>query len=222
MSSGRRLVILGRQGAGKGTQCVRLSRHYVIPHISLGDILRAAVRDGTSFGLRAKEYIDDGELVPDQVVIGVVNERLEVEHTRERGYILDGFPRTVAQADALSDIVAPQGIDMAIDIEVPRDVVLTRLAARRVCADCGSNYSIDLLPRRGARCELCGGDLIQRRDDTEEAIGRRLDLYERETSPLIDWFATRGLLVVIDGTGDPDLVTERLVAAVDAGLPTET
>ncbi len=216
MSSGRRLIILGRQGAGKGTQCVRLSRHYVVPHISLGDILRAAVRDGTAYGLRALEFMDAGNLVPDDVVIGVIDERLDADHARERGYVLDGFPRTVAQAEALEGIAAPYGIDLVVDLEVPREIVLTRLASRRVCVDCGSNYSVDLMPRRASLCELCGGDLVQRPDDTEDAINRRLDLYEQETAPLVAWFGDRDLLATVDGTGDPDLVTERLIAAVDA------
>jgi adenylate kinase len=212
---GARLVLLGRQGAGKGTQCVRLSRHYVVPHISTGDMLRSAVREGTEFGRKAKEYMDAGELLPDDVIVGIVDERLMLDDTRARGFILDGFPRTVAQATSLLEITQPRGLDLAVNLDVPRQAVLARLAARRVCSDCGANYSVDVRPRHDWTCDVCGGDVIQRADDTEEAITRRLDLYERETSPLISWFDERGLLVEVDGVGDPDVVSDRLVKVVD-------
>jgi len=143
---GARLVMLGRQGAGKGTQCVRLSRHYVVPHISTGDILRAAVREATEFGKKAKAIMDAGELVPDDIMVGIVDERLTRDDTRSRGFILDGFPRTVGQASALLDITQPRGIDMVVNLEVPRDVVLVRLASRRVCTDCGAKYSTERPP----------------------------------------------------------------------------
>ncbi len=215
MIPGARLVLLGRQGAGKGTQCVRLSRHYVVPHISTGDILRSAVREGTEFGKKAKEYMDAGELLPDDVIVGVVDERLALDDTRARGFVLDGFPRTVAQAQSLLDITQPRGLDLAVNLEVPRADVLARLAARRVCSDCGANYSVDERPKYGWTCDVCGGDVIQRADDTEEAITRRLDLYERETAPLIAWFTERDLLVEVDGVGDPDVVSDRLVKVID-------
>jgi adenylate kinase len=213
---GARLVLLGRQGAGKGTQCTRLSRHYVVPHISTGDILRTAVREGTEFGKKAKELMDAGELLPDDVIVGIIDERLDRDDTRTRGFILDGFPRTTTQAEELLRITAPRGINLAINLEVPRDIVLERLASRRVCADCGTNYSTDAPPKYGTTCDVCGGDVIHREDDTEEAITRRLDLYERETSPLIAWFEQRDLLATIDGLGHPDEVTDRLVRVIDA------
>lgn len=215
MIPGARLIVLGRQGAGKGTQCVRLSRHYVVPHISTGDMLRAAVREGTEFGRKAKEYMDAGDLLPDDVIVGIIDERLEKDDTRTRGFILDGFPRTVKQADELLKITQPRGIDLAVNLEVPTDVVLARLAARRVCSDCGANYSVDEPPRYPWTCDICGGDVVQRDDDTEEAIKRRLDLYERETAPLIAWFTERDLLVSVDGLGDPDEVTARLIRVID-------
>ncbi|HVM51995.1 MAG TPA: adenylate kinase [Acidimicrobiales bacterium] len=215
MIPGARLVLLGRQGAGKGTQCVRLSRHYVVPHISTGDILRAAVREGTEFGKKAKAIMDAGDLVPDDIMVGIVDERLDRDDTRSRGFILDGFPRTVAQARALVEITQPRGIDLVLNLEVPREVVLARLASRRVCLDCGANYSTERPPRYGATCDVCGGDVIQREDDTVEAINRRLDLYEAETAPLIAWFDERGLLVEVDGAGDPDAVFDRLVEVID-------
>jgi adenylate kinase len=212
---GARLVLLGRQGAGKGTQCTRLSRHYVVPHISTGDILRAAVREGTEFGKKAKELMDAGDLVPDDVMVGIVDERLDRDDTRTRGFILDGFPRTTTQAEELLRITAPRGIDLAVNLDVPRDVVLERLASRRVCADCGTNYSTDEPPKYGMTCDVCGGDVIHREDDTEEAITRRLDLYERETQPLIAWFEEREMITTIDGLGHPDEVTDRLVRVID-------
>ncbi len=215
MIPGARLVLLGRQGAGKGTQCVRLSRHYVVPHISTGDMLRSAVREGTEFGTKAKEYMDAGELLPDDVIVGIVDERLMLDDTRARGFILDGFPRTVAQATSLHENLQPRGLDLAINLDVPREAVLARLAARRVCTDCGANYSVDDRPKYDWTCDVCGGDVIQRADDTEEAITRRLDIYERETSPLIAWFDERELLVEVDGMGDPDVVSARLVKVVD-------
>jgi len=213
---GARLVLLGRQGAGKGTQCVRLSRHYVVPHISTGDMLRSAVKEGTEFGLKAKAIMDRGELVSDEIMGGVVEERLDRDDTRNRGYILDGFPRTVGQAELLQEITGHAPLDLVIDLVVPTDVVLERLAARRVCNDCGANYSVDVPPKYGWVCDNCGGDVVQRADDTPEAIQKRLDLYERETAPLIEWYSDRGLLVAVDGLGPADEVTKRLIAAIDA------
>ncbi len=216
MTPGTRLVMLGRQGAGKGTQCVRLSRHYVVPHISTGDMLRAAVKAGTAVGLRAKDYMDRGELLPDEVMVDVVDHQLNGSDTTHRGFILDGFPRTVAQAESLARIVKGNGgLDVVIDLNVPEEVVLPRLAGRRVCVDCGANYSVDAPPKIGWICDECGGDVVQRADDTEEAIQRRLDLYERETAPLTEWYADAGLLEVVDGLGDADEVTARIVSAID-------
>ena len=214
--TGVRLVMLGRQGAGKGTQCVRLSRHYVIPHISTGDMLRAAVREGTEFGRKAQEIMDRGELVSDEIIGGVVDERLAQDGTRELGYVLDGFPRTVPQAELLEKITAEHPLTLVIDLVVPTDVVLERLASRRVCNDCGANYSLDAPPKYGWVCDNCGGEVVQRADDTPEAIQKRLDLYERETAPLIDWYRDRDLLVEVDGLGPAEDVTERLIATVDA------
>jgi adenylate kinase len=213
---GARLVLLGRQGAGKGTQCVRLSRHYVVPHISTGDMLRAAVREGTEFGLKAKEIMDRGELVSDEIMGGVVDERLRSDDTDARGYILDGFPRTVGQAELLGKITADKPLDLVIDLVVPVEVVLERLAARRVCTDCATNYSVDSPPRYGWVCDNCGGDVVQRADDTPEAIQKRLDLYQRETTPLIAWYEERDLLAPVDGLGTADQVTTRLIETIDA------
>jgi adenylate kinase len=212
---GARLIILGKQGAGKGTQCVRLSRHYVVPHISTGDMFRAAVKARTELGEKAKEFMDAGELVPDEVVMGLVAERLSLDDTKARGFVLDGFPRTVHQAKGLAELLAPDEIDLVVNLEVPTEVVLRRLAGRRVCIDCGANYSVDSPPRLNWTCDICGGEVVQREDDTEAAIRRRLDLYERETRPLVDWYAERDLLSVVEGVGDPDEITAGMVRVVD-------
>jgi adenylate kinase len=212
---GARLIILGKQGAGKGTQCVRLSRHYVVPHISTGDMFRAAVKSRSDLGEKAREFMDAGELVPDEVVMGLVAERLSLDDTKARGFVLDGFPRTVHQAKGLAELLAPDEIDLVVNLEVPTEVVLRRLAGRRVCIDCGANYSVDSPPRLNWTCDICGGEVVQRQDDTEAAIRRRLDLYERETRPLVDWYAERDLLAVVHGVGDPDVITAGMVRVVD-------
>lgn len=215
MIPGARLIILGRQGSGKGTQCVRLSRHFVVPHISTGDMLRAAVREGTPLGRAAKEVIESGGLVGDEIMVGLVEDRLGRDDARTRGYILDGFPRTVGQASELDRITAVQPIDVVLDLDVPRTVVLERISSRRVCRDCGTNY-VAIGTARGLEiCEVCGGDVMQRDDDTPDAINRRLDLYEEQTSPLIEYYQRAGKLVVIDGTGSPDAVFALLTSAVD-------
>jgi adenylate kinase len=215
VTAGVRLVMLGRQGAGKGTQCTRLSRHYVVPHISTGEMLRAAVKEGTELGRKAAEIMNDGGLVPDDVMIGIVDERLDHDDTTRRGYVLDGFPRTVPQAKALAEITAARPLDLVIDLDVPKEVVLQRLAGRRVCADCGANYSVDKPPRYDCVCDNCGGDVEQREDDTPAAIEKRLAEYERETAPLIDWYRELGLLEVVDGQGAADEVSLRLFTVVD-------
>jgi adenylate kinase len=215
VTRGVRMVMLGRQGAGKGTQCVRLSRHYVVPHISTGDMLRAAVREGTDLGRKAGELMAAGNLVPDDLMIGIVEDRLDRDDTTSRGYILDGFPRTVGQADALAQITSPRPLDVVVDLDVPTDVVLERLASRRVCDDCASNYSVDKPPRYGWVCDNCGGDVVQRDDDTPAAIAKRLAEYEANTAPLIEWYHERGMLEVIDGHASADEVTDRLLTAID-------
>jgi adenylate kinase len=212
---GARLILLGRQGAGKGTQCVRLSRHYVVPHISTGDMLRAAVREGTELGTMAKLVMDAGNLVGDDIMVGIVRERLSQSDAVGRGYILDGFPRTVPQAIALDDITATLPLDVVIDLDVPRELVLARLSSRRVCRDCGTNYVASGQEKTPWICEVCGGDVMHRDDDTPEAIAHRLDLYEEQTAPLIEYYQAQGRLAVINGTSSPDDVFRRLTAAVD-------
>jgi adenylate kinase len=213
---GARLIILGRQGAGKGTQCVRLSRHYVVPHISTGDMLRAAVREGTELGVAAKIVMDAGGLVGDDIMIGLVAERLGRPDASTRGYLLDGFPRTVAQAEALDGITGERPIHVVIDLDVPREIVLERISARRVCRDCGTNYTARGTESQPWICDVCGGDVMQRDDDTPEAVNRRLDLYETQTAPLIEFYGAQGRLAVVNGVGHPDHVFRRLTAVVES------
>jgi adenylate kinase len=213
---GARIVILGRQGAGKGTQCVRLSRHYVVPHISTGDMLRGAVREGTELGRMAKEIMDSGGLVGDEIMIGLVDERLQRADARTRGYILDGFPRTVVQANSLDDVAGDKPLDIVIDLFVAREVVIRRISARRVCRDCGTNYTATGTERYPWICEVCGGDVMQREDDHPDAINRRLDLYETQTAPLIEHYTMQERLVIVDGLGTPDQVFDRITDAVGA------
>lgn len=216
MIPGARLIILGRQGAGKGTQCVRLSRHFVVPHISTGDMLRAAVREGTELGLMAKQVMDAGGLVGDDIMIGLVRHRLSATGASTRGYILDGFPRTIEQAGALDDIAGNRPIDVVLDLNVPREIVLQRISARRVCRDCGTNYTATGNDPDPWICDVCGGDVEQRADDTPESVNRRLDLYEEQTFPLIKHYGDQNRLVVVNGIGHPDDVFVRLVKAVDS------
>lgn len=214
MIQGVRLVILGRQGAGKGTQCVRLSNHYVVPHISTGDMLRAAVKEGTPLGRMAGEIMNAGGLLSDEIMVGIVKERLDLPDAHGRGFILDGFPRTVGQAESLAGILA-RPLDLVIDLDVPREMVLERISSRRVCRDCGANYSATKNDPEVRICDNCGGDVVQRADDTPEAVNKRLDLYDTQTSPLINFYNSKGLLAVVNGVGHPDHVLDRLVAAID-------
>jgi adenylate kinase len=180
------MVLFGRQGAGKGTQAEYLVAHYGAAHISTGDMLRDAVAEGTEFGRKAKEYMDAGNLLPDDIIVGVVEERLGRDDVRAQGFILDGFPRTVPQAEALWEVAGHDAIDLAVDLDVPLDAVEERMLGR-------------------------GRD-----DDNTEAIARRLELYEQQTVPAIRWFDEQGVLITVDGQGTPDQVAERLIAAIDA------
>ena len=203
-----RMVVLGRQGAGKGTQAARLSATYGPPHVSTGDAFRAAAASGSELGRTLKSYMDRGELVPDDVVVGVIREHL-FGPGAPAGFILDGFPRTVAQAEALAEMASLRGIDIVIDLEADTEEVLQRMAGRRVCT------IVDNPTKVPGSCDACGGSLAQRDDDTEDAIRRRLEIYETTTAPLIDWYRQRGLLVAVNAVGDVDAVTARVVAAVE-------
>ena len=216
MASGVRLLVLGKQGAGKGTQAVRIARHYGVPHISTGDMFREAASSGTSFGLKANEYMTRGELVPDDVVIGVVAERLAKQDAVDAGFILDGFPRTKVQAEELQRLLGPDGLDAAVDIDVATEVVIDRISGRRVCSTCGATYHVTAPPKVNWTCDEDGGDVVQREDDTPEAVNRRLELYEKATRPLLDYYDGLGLLLTVDGDGDPDAVFDRILDGVEA------
>jgi len=194
---------------------VRLSHHYVVPHISTGDMLRAAVKTGSALGLKVRETMDRGELLGDDIIIEMVSDRLSEPDARARGFILDGCPRTTRQAESVAALLAPGSLDLTVDIEVPTAQALRRLASRRVCTDCGANYSVSAPPKVNWMCDVCGGEVIQRQDDTEDAIRRRLELYERQTTPLIEWYKSRGQLAEVSGVGSPDAVLRRIIRAVE-------
>ena len=210
---GVRLLVVGRQGAGKGTQAVRLAAHFGVAHVSTGDMFRAALAAGTPFGKQAGAFMQRGELVPDAVVIGVVAERLAEDDAVRHGFVLDGCPRTRLQAEALQQLLAPMALDAAVDIEVPTATVLDRMAGRRVCRTCGTIFSLRQPSVAVGRCDRDGGEVVQREDDKPEAIRRRLELYERETGPLLDFYDDLGVLLRVDGVGDPDTVFDRVLAA---------
>jgi adenylate kinase len=216
MSSGVRLIVLGKQGAGKGTQCVRLSHRYAIPHISTGDMLRAAVRNQTELGKIAGPLMDAGTLLGDDLIMSIVSERLAEPDAATRGFILDGVPRTVIQAELLEDKIGADGIDCVVNLDVPTEDVLQRLVSRRVCDDCGGIYSTNQPPAVNWTCDNCGGQVIQRKDDTAEAILKRLAAYEAETLPLVGFYQERAKLVTIDGSQSADQVFGATVAAIKA------
>lgn len=213
-----RVVLLGKQGAGKGTQAARLAEHYGIAHLSTGELFRERAAAGTAFGLEAKRYMDAGELVPDDIVVGVVEECLAPGGPLGDGFVLDGFPRTLYQARELDRVITDSPLDVAVNIDVPREIVLDRLAGRRVCEQCQRVYHVNMPPAHDWTCDTCGGRVVQRDDDTEEAIDRRLELYETETVPIIDYYRDRGVLVVVDGVGEGEEVFERIVKAIDARI----
>ncbi len=210
------LILLGPPGAGKGTQSAALVERYGIPQISTGDMLRVAVKEGSPMGVKAKSFMDAGALVPDDVVVGIVRERLEKEDCRN-GFILDGFPRTVTQADALHGTLKEMGkdLDAVISLEVEVDALVERLTGRRICKVCGRGYHLAFDPPSvEGRCDQCGGELYQRDDDREETIRKRLAVYSEQTSPLIDYYRQRGLLISIDGMRDIAVVQSDIVAAL--------
>lgn len=209
------IILFGPPGAGKGTQAKKLVDFYGIPQISTGDILRANVREGTELGLAAKTYMDKGELVPDEVLIGIIKNRLDSDDCRP-GFILDGYPRTVNQADALSVILKEicKPIDVVLNLEVPDEVLVDRMSKRLMCK-CGASYhTISNPPKKDNVCDLCGAEVFQRVDDNEEAVQTRLSVYKKQTQPLIDYYAKQGILVSLDGTKDIDEVFEEIKAVL--------
>ncbi len=212
-----KFVLLGPPGAGKGTQAEKLAKKYGIPHIATGDILRQSVKDRTKSGMLAKSYMDKGELVPDQILIGIIRDRLSNPDC-SKGFILDGFPRTVTQADALSSILRRlnQKLNGMINLEVPQEKVIARLSSRRVCRSCGTNYHIEFNPpKEEGKCDKCDGQLYQRDDDKEESIQNRLKVYQRQTEPLIKYYKKEGLLIPVDGAKDISAVFEDLCTIVE-------
>lgn len=206
------LILMGPPGAGKGTQAERIVEEFKIPHISTGDAFRSAVKQGTALGIKAKEYMDAGLLVPDEITIGVVRERLQADDCKN-GFMLDGFPRTISQAEALDEIVKSMGtkIDHVINLKVDRSLLLARLTGRRVCRSCGSTYhELFNPPATQGVCDKCGGELYQRSDDTEEKVGTRLDEYMNKTAPLLEYYRNKSLLRELDGERNIDEVTAEI------------
>ena len=204
-----KLILLGAPGAGKGTQAEILCKKLGIPTISTGNILRAAIKDGTPTGLKAKSYIDAGALVPDEVIIGIVDERLAQDDCKN-GYILDGVPRTIAQAEALEK--AGITFDAVVSIEISEEEILRRMSGRRVCGACGASYNVDFVPPRvEGICDSCGGKLIQRKDDTPETVRERLKVYHTETEPLVDFYANRGLLRPVRSADTKEATTKAIL-----------
>lgn len=217
MAEAVRIVLMGPPGCGKGTQGKKIEAHYGIPQLATGDMLRAAIRDGTPVGLMAKKYTDRGHLVPDDVIVGIMRERLSAKDC-QGGYILDGFPRTVEQATALDGFLAERGQKLmaVINLDVPDEEVVKRLAGRRQCKSCGTGFH-DLFnrPKEDGICDVCGGELYQRDDDNESTVRERLDVYNRQTAPLLSYYEGRGLLRNIKGAGRIDDIFKRIRSLID-------
>ncbi|WP_338450537.1 adenylate kinase [Niallia oryzisoli] len=202
------LVLMGLPGAGKGTQAEKIVEKYGIPHISTGDMFRAAIKEGTELGLKAKSFMDKGDLVPDEVTIGIVRERLSKDDCN-KGFLLDGFPRTVPQAEALENILSDlnRKIDFVINIDVDQEILMERLTGRRICKSCGATYHLVFNPPANPDvCDKCGGELYQRADDNEETVGNRLEVNLKQTKPLLDFYETKGYLRNINGQQDIRIV----------------
>lgn len=207
-----KLLIMGRPGAGKGTQAVNIKEYYKIPHISTGDMFRAAMKNETKLGLEAKKYMEKGLLVPDEVTIGIVEERL-LEDDCKNGFLLDGFPRTIAQAEALDAFLAKNGVklDAVLDVNVPAEILVRRMVGRRVCKTCGATFHVEFnAPKVEGICDNCGAKLIQRPDDTEETAVNRLAVYDENTASLLDFYAKKNLLKTVNGDQPLDKVFDDI------------
>lgn len=213
-----KLLIMGRPGAGKGTQAANIKEYFQIPHISTGDMFRAAIKNQTKLGLTAKDYMDKGLLVPDEVTIGIVRERL-LEDDCKKGFLLDGFPRTIAQAESLESFLKENKIvlDAVLDVDVPAEILIQRMVGRRVCKGCGATYHVEFnAPKQEGICDVCGTKLIQRNDDTYETAQNRLAVYDEQTAPLLEFYKKRNLLKTVDGNQALDKVFEDIKAVLGA------
>ena len=212
-----KVIMLGAPGAGKGTQAKKIAEKYQIPHISTGDIFRANIKNGTELGNKAKSYMDQGHLVPDELTCDLVVDRINQEDCKN-GYVLDGFPRTIPQAEALTEALDKIGekLDYAIDVEVPDDNIINRMSGRRACVACGGTYHIKFNPtKKEGICDACGGELILRDDDKPETVKQRLTVYHDQTQPLIDYYTKEGILKEVDGTLDLQAVFAEIVKILE-------
>lgn len=213
-----KIIMLGAPGAGKGTQAKKIAEKYGISHISTGDIFRANIKDGTELGRKAKEYMDQGSLVPDELTIGMLMDRIQMEDCKE-GYVLDGFPRTIPQAESLKDALSERGqkIDYAINVDVPDENIINRMAGRRACISCGATYHIVYNPSKVPDvCDVCGARLVLRDDDKPETVKKRLSVYHDQTQPLIEYYKETGVLVNVDGTQELNKVFSDIAAILGA------
>lgn len=211
-----RAVLLGPPGAGKGTQAVRLVEKYEIQHISTGDIFRKNIKEGTELGKKAQEYMNAGALVPDELVVDLVKDRLQQDDCKN-GFLLDGFPRTIFQAEKLDEFLSESNLkmDIVINLKVEKEALIKRLTGRRVCKDCGASYHIvNIPPKKEGVCDICGGELIQRKDDNIETVENRINVYEEQTAPLIGYYKEAGSLVDFDGEASLDEVFDAIVQAI--------
>ena len=207
-----KIIMLGAPGAGKGTQAARIAEKQNIPHISTGDIFRANIKNGTELGKKAKQYMDEGQLVPDSLTVELLLDRVKNDDCKN-GYVLDGFPRTIPQAEALEDALSKLGesIDRAINVDVPDEAIVDRMSGRRSCPNCGKVYHVKYTPpKKEGVCDSCGGNLVLRDDDKAETVQKRLTVYHDQTQPLIDFYEKKGVLRTVDGTLDPDKVFQAI------------
>lgn len=215
-----RTILLGPPGAGKGTQATTIINKFHVPHISTGDIFRYNIKEGTELGKQAKSYMDQGLLVPDQLVVAIVEDRLKNEDCKN-GFLLDGFPRTVHQAEALDHVLENMevSLDKVVNIEVDKNKLVKRIVGRRICKDCGATFHIEFNPSiNGESCDQCGGKLRQREDDTEATVSTRIEVYLKETQPLIQYYEERGILVAIDGEQDIEEVSKSIIKVLRGEL----
>ena len=213
-----KIIMLGAPGAGKGTQAKRIAEKYHIPHISTGDIFRANIKEGTELGKKAKNYMDQGLLVPDELVVDLVADRIQKDDCKD-GFILDGFPRTIPQAESLDEALAKMGeaMDYAIDVDVPDEDIVTRMGGRRACVGCGATYHVQFNPtKQDGICDSCGERLILRDDDKPETVQKRLDVYHEQTQPLIEYYSKAGILKTVDGTLEMDAVFAAIASILGA------